>query len=153
LALASERAQWDIVATDLSADALAVASENAQRLHLTHVRFHQGAWCDALPTGSFDLLLSNPPYIAPHDVHLQQGDLRFEPASALSAPDSGLADLRTLIEQAPAHLKPGGWLLLEHGYDQGQAVRDLFLDRGYVDVRTLQDFNGLDRVTVGAVSV
>ena len=152
LALASERAQWDIVATDLSADALAVASENAQRLHLTHVRFHQGAWCDALPTGSFDLLLSNPPYIAPHDVHLQQGDLRFEPASALSAPDSGLADLRTLIEQAPAHLKPGGWLLLEHGYDQGQAVRNLFSDRGYTEVKTLQDINGTDRVSMGCCS-
>ena len=149
LALASERAQWDIVATDISADALGVASDNAGRLHLGNVSFHQGAWCEALPEGLFDLLLSNPPYIAPHDVHLQQGDLRFEPASALSAPDSGLADLRTLIAQAPAHLKPGGWLLLEHGYDQGQAVRDLFSDRGYTEVKTLRDFNGVDRVTLG----
>lgn len=152
LALASERPYWQIVATDRSAEALTVASANAARLQLSNVQFQQGDWCAALAAQRFDMLLSNPPYIAPHDSHLQQGDLRFEPATALSAADAGLADLRTLIKDARAYLKPGAWLLLEHGHEQGQAVRDLFSEHDYREVHTLQDLNGLDRLSLGRSS-
>ncbi len=149
LALASERPQWRVLATDRSPHALMVASDNATRLGVSNVSFRQGTWHAPLAEECFAMIISNPPYIAPQDRHLQEGDLRFEPIDALRADEAGLADLRHLIEGSPAHLHPGGWLLLEHGFDQGAAVHALFVRTGYADIRTLQDLHGHDRVTLG----
>ncbi len=148
LALASERPQWQLIATDLHPGAVALAQENAQAHQLHNVEILQGSWCVPLQ-GHFDMIVSNPPYIDPEDPHLDQGDVRFEPLSALTAEDKGLADIRAIAEQAKAHLKPGGWLLFEHGYDQGEAVRDLLRQLGYAQVRTQRDLGDNDRVTLG----
>ena len=149
LAIASERPVWKILATDMSGDALTVASDNASQLNIVNVEFRQGSWCDALPPQLFDLIVSNPPYIDAADAHLTQGDLRFEPRSALVAADDGLADIRTLCSQAPQCLKPGGWLLLEHGWMQGSAVAAILQSNGLETVQTIKDLNGNDRVTLG----
>jgi release factor glutamine methyltransferase len=149
LAVASERPVWKVVATDMSGDALTVASDNASQLNIVNVEFRQGSWCDALPPQLFDLIVSNPPYIDAADAHLTQGDLRFEPHSALVAADDGLADIRTLCSQAPQCLKPGGWLLLEHGWTQGPTVAAILQSSGLEAVRTLKDLNGNDRVSLG----
>lgn len=151
LALAKERPDWKLYASDLSPEALAVASDNALTHKLSNVRFNQGSWCEALPAEPLQMIVSNPPYIDPKDAHLSQGDLRFEPRSALSSEESGIADIRTIITQAPAHLSPGGWLLLEHGYEQADAVRALLVSSGFQDVRTLQDLNGCDRISLGHI--
>ena len=162
LALAKERPQWSITATDFSRAALAVAHENAEAHGLTRVRFLQGSWFDALPDTkqnsqaakgsltwyeSFDLIVSNPPYIDAEDVHLAH--LRHEPISALVAEDHGLYDIKTLIAQGIGRLNAHGWLVLEHGHDQGQAVRDLMIYAGFNNVRTVQDYGQNDRVTLG----
>ncbi|HEY9255259.1 MAG TPA: peptide chain release factor N(5)-glutamine methyltransferase [Stenotrophomonas sp.] len=149
LALASERAQARVVATDASAEALAVARDNAATHALSSVDFRQGPWWTPLQGERFDLVASNPPYIAAADPHLGQGDLRFEPASALAAGPDGLDDIRQIVDGAPAHLFPGGWLLLEHGWDQGEAVAQLLRDRGFEAVGTEQDLEARDRVTLG----
>lgn len=149
LALASERPAWKVIATDMSASALSVASDNASVLNIANVEFRQGSWCEALPPQRFDLIASNPPYIDSADAHLTQGDLRFEPRSALVAADDGLADIRALCAQAPDYLKPGGWLLLEHGWTQGQAVAALMQSSGLESVQTIKDLNDNDRVTQG----
>lgn len=149
LALAKERPDWTLYASDLSRDALAVASDNALLHKLNNVQFSQGSWCEALPTNPLGMIISNPPYIDPQDTHLSRGDLRFEPRSALSADDAGIADIRTIITQAPAHLLSGGWLLLEHGFEQAVTVRELLSEKGFLEVKTLQDLNGLDRVSLG----
>jgi len=149
LALASERPGWIITATDFSDDALTVAKRNALRLGLEQVRFVHGRWYEALRNQCFDVLLSNPPYIAVDDPHLRQGDLRFEPASALVSGDDGLDDIRELVAGAAAHLNAGGWLMVEHGHEQGGDVADLFRRSGLVDVETLRDLEERDRVTVG----
>lgn len=148
LALAKERPDWMVVATDASPAALVVASDNAIRLGLSNVTFLPGHWCDALPEGSYTMIVSNPPYIDAEDAHLGQGDLRFEPRSALVAPDTGLADLTTIAGQALAHLRPGGWLLLEHGWKQGASVRDILNTDGYRDIATIRDLSGNERITV-----
>ncbi len=153
LSLASERPHWQVLATDQSVAALQVASDNAVRLALHNVSFRQGSWCEALPEGLFDMILSNPPYIAPGDAHLGQGDLRFEPSSALISGEQGLADLRAICHAAPRHLAPGGWLLLEHGFEQGAAVRQLLDESGFSGVRTLADLNALPRVSLGCLEV
>lgn len=148
LSLASECPLWNVTATDFSQGALTVAQENAQAHDLTKVRFLQGSWFDALPQKeTFDLVVSNPPYIDPADVHL--ADLTHEPITALVAQDEGLSDLKIIIRQAPEHLNVYGLLALEHGYDQGQKVRDLMIQAGLVDVRTVRDYGGNERVTLG----
>ena len=149
LALASERRLWKVMATDMSIAALTVASDNASLLGIPNVRFRQGSWCEALEPAQFDLIVSNPPYIDAADPHLAQGDLRFEPRPALVAADEGLADIRALCSQASNHLKPGGWLLLEHGWTQGPAVRGNLEQNGFDALSTLKDLNGNDRVTLG----
>ena len=149
LALASERPHAHVLATDASIDALLVAQANAQRLGLRNVAFRLGDWFAPLEGEQFDLIASNPPYIADRDPHLQHGDLRFEPANALSSGSDGLDALRHITTQAPAHLHPGGWLLLEHGFDQGAAVRQLLLDAGFTDAQTRQDLEHRDRITFG----
>ncbi len=150
LALAVERPPARIVATDCSLAALAVARRNAQRLGVSNVEFRAGDWCEPLATGEhFDLIVSNPPYIAAAELHRRRSELRFEPAMALTAGDDGLDALRRIILQAPAYLKPGGWLLLEHGYDQGAAVSALLQARGFIAVGEGCDTAGLSRVGYG----
>ncbi len=122
LALAVERPQARIIATDQSSAALTVARRNAQRLNLAQVEFRQGDWCAPLAGECFDLIVANPPYVAVTDSRWREGELRFEPSAALIAGEEGLDALRTIIAAAPDYLEPGGWLLLEHGYDQGASV-------------------------------
>lgn len=148
LALASERPQWQLVATDLQPGAVALARENARAHRLANVEILQGSWCAPLQ-GWFDMIVSNPPYIDPHDPHLQQGDVRFEPLTALIADEQGMADIRSIAEQARGYLRPGGWLLFEHGYAQGAAVRALLQRLGYTRVDTQRDLGGNERVTLG----
>lgn len=151
LALASERPQVDVTATDLSAAALDMARGNAARNGLARVRFVQGAWFAPLQGMRFDLIASNPPYIASNDPHLQQGDLRHEPATALASGIDGLDDIRLIVADAGAHLLPGGWLLIEHGWDQGAAIRALFEHAGFEQVHTERDLEQRDRVTRGCL--
>lgn len=149
LALASERPRAQVLATDRSAGALAVAARNAAHHGLRNVAFAQGAWYAPLAGRRVHLIASNPPYIAEGDPHLQQGDLRFEPGSALASGVDGLDDLRLIAADAGRHLLPGGWLLLEHGHEQGAAVRALLRQAGLEQVETLQDLERRDRVTLG----
>ncbi len=148
LALASEQTCAEVWAVDASPDALAIARQNAECLGLSVQLLHSD-WFSALDAQRFDLIVSNPPYIAARDQHLEQGDLRFEPRSALVSGEDGLDDIRRILQDAPAHLRAQGWLLLEHGYDQGEAVRALFKAGGFVAVETQADYAGLDRVTLG----
>ena len=149
LALASERPQARVTATDASAAALDVARDNAARLGLGNVEFRQGDWFDAVAGRRFDLVASNPPYIADDDPHLHRGDLRHEPPAALSSGPDGLDAIRAITAAAPAHLVPGGWLLLEHGWDQGAAVRALLLAAGLSEVATHADLERRDRISLG----
>lgn len=151
LALASERPLAQVLATDASAGALAMAARNAAHHELRNVRFAEGGqdWYAPLQGARFALIASNPPYIASDDPHLQQGDLRFEPASALASGIDGLDDIRRIVAGAPEHLQPAGWLLIEHGWDQGAAIRTLFDAAGFADVQTQQDLEQRDRVTLG----
>ena len=147
LALANERPQARVLAGDASTAALALARENARRLGIANVEFAESDWFAALAGRKFDLIVSNPPYIALGDAHLEQGDLRFEPALALSSGSDGLDAIRTIAREARRHLARSGWLLFEHGYDQGAAVRDIFAACGYADAATVQDLEGRDRIT------
>ncbi|MBH1666657.1 peptide chain release factor N(5)-glutamine methyltransferase [Stenotrophomonas maltophilia] len=151
LALASERPLAQVLATDASPGALAMAARNAAHHELRNVRFAEGGqdWYAPLQGARFALIASNPPYIASEDPHLQQGDLRFEPASARAAGIDGLDDIRRIVAGAPEHLQPAGWLLIEHGWDQGAAIRTLFDAAGFADVQTQQDLEQRDRVTLG----
>ena len=144
-----ERPDADVFASDISADALAVAQYNAQTLKAA-CTFAQGSWFEAQkqPARQWDVIVSNPPYIRADDPHLAQGDLRFEPEGALTDFADGLQHIRHIVAQAPQHLKAGGYLLLEHGYDQAADIRRLFAQHGYRHCETLPDLAGLDRVTL-----
>lgn len=148
VAIAHTRPDAEVTALDASVDALAIARANAAANGAT-VRFLHSDWYAALAGETFGLIVSNPPYIASGDVHLSQGDLRFEPASALTDGADGLRDLRTIIAGAGAHLNRGGWLLLEHGYDQAQAVRALLSSASYLDVQSWRDLGDIERVSGG----
>ncbi|WP_083384168.1 peptide chain release factor N(5)-glutamine methyltransferase [Cupriavidus sp. USMAHM13] len=150
LTLALERPDAEVWATDVSPAALAVAQDNAARLGAGNVRFLRSDWYAALPEAvRFDLIISNPPYIAAADPHLVQGDLRFEPVDALTDHGDGLGDLRTIAAGAPARLAPGGWLLVEHGYDQGEAARGLLAAAGFAEISTARDLGGNERCSGG----
>lgn len=151
LAIASERPQARVTAVDASSGALTVARANAEAHGLRNVEFRHGDWYAPLAGARFALIASNPPYIEAADPHLVQGDLRFEPRSALASGGDGLDDLRAIVAGAPRHLLPGGWLLLEHGWSQGQAVRALLADVGFEEVGTERDLEGRDRVTIGQI--
>ncbi|SMF94071.1 release factor glutamine methyltransferase [Methylomagnum ishizawai] len=146
--LAAERPRASVTAIDLSVEALAVARANAVRHGAAHIRFLQGAWFEPLSADQrFDLIASNPPYIAERDPHLAQGDLRFEPVLALASGATGLDALTTIAAGARHHLKPGGHLLLEHGYDQAAALADLLTAQGYADIAHHHDLQGHPRTT------
>jgi release factor glutamine methyltransferase len=147
LALAHERPDWQLTATDASAAALAVAADNARSLGLGNVAFRQGNWCEPLAGERFDLIASNPPYIATADAALDDPALRHEPSMALASGAEGLDDIWKIIAAAPAHLLPGGWLLLEHGADQGEAVCALFVAQGWAQVGCHADLAGRPRVS------
>jgi release factor glutamine methyltransferase len=149
LAIAHERPQVQVTATDASADALAVAQRNATKHGIANVRFVHGDWLAPLVGQRFHMVVSNPPYIEAADPHLQQGDLRFEPATALASGVDGLDDIRRIVDGARAHLESGGWLLMEHGWNQGDAVRAILVAAGYHEVFTAQDLEQRDRVSGG----
>jgi release factor glutamine methyltransferase len=148
LSLAREFSHWDVQGVDLVPQAVELAQQNAKLNNLDHVRFFQSSWFDRVE-GRFDLIVSNPPYIDPDDVHLSQGDVRFEPLSALVADNKGLADLELIADQSRSYLLEGAWLLMEHGYDQQQAVQQLLNRLGYQQVSTRIDLGGNPRITGG----
>ena len=149
LALAHDRPNADVLGTDQSEAALAVARKNAERLHLRNVAFVVADWYQGLPPGSWDLIASNPPYIDAGDPHLREGDLRFEPAAALSPGVDGRSALRVIVDGAREHLVAGGWLVVEHGYDQSEAVQAQFRGAGWVDIVAMRDLAGIARVVAG----
>ena len=149
LALASERPHWHVTALDVSQEALQVAQGNAVRTRLTSVHFVQSDWYQAVTGQRFNALLANPPYIDGDDPHLALGDVRFEPRSALVSSDSGLEDLGRLVTGASDHLLDGGWLLLEHGFEQANAVCAMLHDAGFSQVSTRRDMSGQQRITGG----
>jgi release factor glutamine methyltransferase len=151
VACAHARRDASVTALDLSEEALAIARANAAA-NGAQVRFLRSDWFAAIGEERFELIASNPPYIAAGDAHLSQGDLRFEPVSALTDHADGLAALRNIVDGAPDHLVPGGWLLLEHGYDQAEAVRALLAVRGFLEVQSWRDLAGIERVSGGRLS-
>lgn len=149
LAIAKYRPQTFVTAVDYSETALSVAKENAQNLALTNIQFLHSNWFEALANQTFDVIVSNPPYIEQNDVHLNQGDLRFEPISALASGNDGLDDIRLILNSCLVHLKPQGWLMLEHGYNQAELVADLMAYTGLVEIETIKDLGSNNRVTIG----
>ena len=148
LAIASERKKCEVHATDISPAAIEIARENASRLGFNHIHFNCGSWNEPLK-GKFHLLVSNPPYIDADDPHLQRGDLRFEPRVALTPGPDGLSAIREISQLAQSMLVDGGWLMFEHGWDQGPATRSVMQGAGFTNIETLQDLQGHDRITTG----
>ena len=151
LAIAKHRPQANITALDASQAALNIAIENAQNLNIPNVKFILSDWFSALENEKFDLIVSNPPYIEANDAHLKQGDLRFEPLSALASGADGLDAIRTIITQAPQHLNPHGYLMLEHGYNQADKVAALLKQAGFSEISHAKDLAGINRVTLGCM--
>ena len=149
ITLAAERPHAHISATDFSLAALRIAQLNADKHHINNIQFYQSDWFADIPNTKFNLIISNPPYIAEDDSHLQQGDVRFEPQTALCAAERGLGDIKTIADAARNYLEPCGHLLIEHGYDQQQQVQALFKDLQYDKVQTYTDLSGQPRVTYG----
>lgn len=152
LALASERPDCQVTAVDVMPDAVALALRNVARLGFKNVKIQQSSWFDALVGQQFDMIVSNPPYIDERDPHLSQGDVRFEPLTALVAAEEGLADIAHIVTVSRQYLTAGGWLLIEHGWTQAEAVRALFTQAGYERVETCQDYGGNDRLTLGKMA-
>ena len=149
LSIAHSRPDAQVTAVDASADALDVARENARRLNISNTRFVHSDWFTALAGEHYDLIVSNPPYIEDADAHLEQGDLRFEPRSALASGADGLDDIRRIVAGAQEHLDAGGWLMFEHGYDQAARARELLSASGYAGVFSARDLSGIERVSGG----
>lgn len=153
LALASERPQWQIEAVDYSHEAVKLAKRNAHNLNLAQVNIYQSDWFNQVSQAQrFDVIVSNPPYIDESDHHLNEGDVKFEPKTALVAADNGLADIKIIARQACAFLNSTGSLYIEHGFEQSHAVQRILMDLAYSDVQTIKDFNGNDRVTLARYS-
>jgi len=149
LAIAQQRPQAQVTGVDASSPALEVAISNSRQLHISNLHFVLSDWFNDLDHSRFDVIVSNPPYIEEADTHLQQGDLRFEPLSALASGADGLDDIRRIIDGCLIHLKPQGWLMFEHGYNQAATVRELMAQTGLVNIETFKDLGGNDRVTIG----
>lgn len=151
LALAVERPHWQICATDVSNNALAIAKQNANILSLANISFYQGHWCHALPDCLFDVIVSNPPYLTLDEWPSYQHELAFEPCHALIGGQDGLAAIRQIVGPAKNYLKSGGHVIVEHGFSQGAAVRNIFTQEGYAEIFSLRDLSSQERVTVGKV--
>ncbi len=151
LAIANTRPDVEMTAVDVSRMALEIARINAERLHTRNVCLKHGDWFSACDGNKFDLIVSNPPYVAAGDLHLSQGDTRFEPLKALASGPDGLEDIRHIIQHAPQHLATSGWLMLEHGYDQAEHVRTLLSNSGFRDVFSAKDIAGIERVSGGQI--
>lgn len=152
LAIAKHRPQAFVLALDALQTALDIAIENAQSLKIANIKFILSNWFSCIKDQKFDVIVSNPPYIESNDIHLNQGDLRFEPTSALASGQDGLDDIRSIINQAPQHLHPHGWLLLEHGYNQAEPVAALLKQSGFCQISHVQDLAGIHRVTLGCLN-
>ena len=151
LAIAKERPNSHIIATDISTEALQIARKNALALNITNVYFVRTHWLEAFTSNCFDLIVSNPPYIEANDPHLQQGDLRYEPIMALRSGANGLEDIQNITRQSITHLKPQAWLMFEHGYKQGRAVQQLLTEFGFHHVTCMTDFSQQERITMGQI--
>jgi len=151
LAIAKERLRSHIIAIDTSKAALKVAQENAQRLNIKNIEFGESEWLEDLAGNAFDLIVSNPPYVYSDDPHLAQGDVRFEPHDALVSGQDGLDAIRKITHQSPRYLKPGGFLILEHGSEQAKAVREIFTEYGFINPNTYNDLAGLPRVCLAQI--
>lgn len=149
LAIAKNRPQAQVTAVDASSSALSIAQENANQLQISNVQFLHSNWFESLAGKIFDMIVSNPPYIASADPHLSQGDLRFEPASALASGEDGLNDIRLIVQQAAQYLNPNGWLMFEHGYNQAAEVAKLLEEAEFIAIQHVQDLAGISRVTLG----
>ncbi len=149
IALASEQAGWKITATDISAASLNIARHNARQYQLNNIRFLSGHWFNPLEGECYDIIASNPPYIADQDPHLKQGDIQFEPDNALRSGAEGMDDISYLCQHASRYLKPGGLLIIEHGYNQQQAVLNCLIKNNYRDISQLKDLSGHSRVSTG----
>lgn len=150
LALASEKPGWRIVAAEKSAEAMALAEENRRALGFDNVQILQSDWFAQIAPQQFDLIASNPPYIDAADPHLGEGDVRFEPRSALVAGREGLADIELIARQGIGYLSPGGWLIVEHGWQQATAVREIFAAAGLRNIESRRDYSGWERITLGS---
>jgi len=149
LALAKERPQWQIYATDVSENALQVASKNAQRFKLANISFYQGNWCTALPCKDFHVIAANPPYISEQEWPMYAEGLQHEPYNALVADDNGMAALMLIAQTAREYLKPGGYLVMEHGFAQAAAVQEVLAKNGYSNIGSVEDLSGNQRVSYG----
>lgn len=149
LALAKEKPNWTLTGVDVQPDAVALAKKNVQLLAVANCQIKQSSWFDALTGLHFDLIVSNPPYIDAQDPHLALGDVRFEPDSALVAPEQGLADIRHICTEAPQFLTPSGWLWLEHGYQQSEAVQQILTEAGFIQVQSVKDYGDQWRISGG----
>lgn len=149
LALAKEKPHWTVTGVDLQPEAVQLAKQNVQLMALANCQIKQSSWFAAVTGEQFDLIVSNPPYIDAEDPHLVLGDVRFEPDSALVAPEQGLADIRHICTQAPQYLTPSGWLWLEHGYQQSDAVQQILTDAGFTSVQSVKDYGGQWRISGG----
>ncbi|CAM2950510.1 peptide chain release factor N(5)-glutamine methyltransferase [Pseudoalteromonas distincta] len=147
LALGSEMPNWQIIAVDRVSDAVALATRNQQRLAINNVRVKQSNWFSELHGEKFNLIVTNPPYIESSDIHLNQGDVRFEPLSALVADDCGMSDIKQIITQSRDYLLSSGYLLIEHGFEQGEAVRHFLKKMAFINIKTVKDLGNNDRVT------
>ena len=153
LAVAAERSDITVVASDYSWSALKIAKSNAFEHHLENVSFMQADWLNSCKASVFDLIISNPPYIVDDDPHLTEGDVRFEPISALASGKDGLDDIRRIVEQACHSLKKGGWLMVEHGHHQAEQVMQLFDEAGFKKIESHQDYGENDRVVMGQLTL
>ncbi|KAB2824080.1 peptide chain release factor N(5)-glutamine methyltransferase [Aliivibrio finisterrensis] len=154
LAIASELPKLKVMGVDYQDDAVELARRNAKDNHITNTEFRQGSWFTPISQeDQFDIIVSNPPYIDGNDPHLSQGDVRFEPQTALVAEQEGFADLLHIIDHSRQYLIDNGWLLMEHGFEQGNQLRDYFIEYGFINVKTEKDYAGNDRVTLGQWTV
>ncbi len=151
LALASEKKSWNVLGVDQSPAAIDLAETNRHKFQLKNVELKISNWFANINNQQFDVIVSNPPYIDPLDSHLTQGDIRFEPLTALVSDEKGLADIKHIIHHAKKYLISSGWLVLEHGYDQAEAVKKLLIENGYFNIQTRKDYGGNDRVTFAKI--
>ncbi|ATF08740.1 peptide chain release factor N(5)-glutamine methyltransferase [Candidatus Enterovibrio altilux] len=153
LSIAKERLDMHVIGVDIRPEVVLLAARNQRKNAITNAEFLQSNWFDALPERTFTMIVSNPPYVDSEDLHLSQGDVRFEPRTALVAGDHGLANIRHICKHTPYYLQDGGWLLIEHGHNQSHAVKIFFASAGFRNVQTVQDYGGQDRVTLGCFSI